>query len=442
MDAAGERRADPMRIVHVGGHASPNIVDGINAVVWTIAVEQLKLGHETGLLLSEPPDDEALALADRTGLELLYVPASTWRYDDSIGKALIQRTPADIVHFHSVFVPRQATLARQLRRWAIPYVITPHGGLMPQVLSRGRLKKQVYSTLIEKPRFRHAAGIAYITPGGERDIRAYVRGFRGPVRWVPNPVDIDGLQQRYWQPRPGRPYFLFLGRFDVYHKGLDRLAEIARRVPEADFILHGVEDPGTLAHLNVIRAYAPANLAINPPIFGDAKLELLSGATMYIQVSRWEALSISILEALALGTPTVIAESMSMAGMFRENDLGLVVSTRPDEAARQIRQALVDEARLRQWSQHSRAYARARFSPASVARSVVGVYEEALDFWADQRGVPALLPRVEPDIWREVALRIKREEEAERRANEGDEPLALGGPHPHEGFGMLGEIAK
>jgi len=432
-----------MRIVHVGGHPSPNTVDGINAVVWTTAVEQLKLGHEVGLLLSEAPDREALALAERTGLELHHVPASTWRFDDSVSRALIQQTPADIVHFHSVFVPRQATLARRLRRWAIPYVITPHGGLMPQVLQRNWLKKSVYSALVEKPRFRHAAGIAYITPGGEPDIRNYVPDFKGPVRWVPNPVDVDGLQRHAWEPRPGRPYLLFLGRFDVYHKGLDRLAEIARRIPEADFVLHGIEDAATLEHLNTIRAHRPSNLTINPPVFGAEKLALLSGATMYIQVSRWEALSISILEALALGTPTVIAESMSMAGMFREHDLGLVVSTAPERAAGQIRQALADRERLQAWSRRARDYARLHFTPESVARRVVGVYEEALDFWADQRGIPSLLPRLEPDIWRETALRIKRQEEAERQIAAIDRPLPQDPPALANGLGVaaLGDEA-
>jgi glycosyltransferase involved in cell wall biosynthesis len=407
-----------MRIVHVGGYPSPNVVDGINAVIWTTAIEQLRMGHQVALLLMNEPGEDALAISRATGLELHHVPASAWRYDASVGQAIIQQTPADIVHFHSVFIPRQATLARSLRRWSIPYVITPHGGLMPQVLQRDRHKKDVYGALVEKPRFRHAAGIAYITPNGEADIRRYVPRFQGPVRWVPNPVDVDALQHIAPEPAAGRPYLVFLGRYDVYHKGLDRLAEIARRVQHADFRLFGAEDPDTRNHLDIIRSHGPANFEINMPVFGRQKLEILRGATMYIQVSRWEALSISVLEALAMGIPTVISESMSMASMFREHELGLVVSTESEQAAWQIERALADQAQLQTWSERSRSYARLHFTPEAVARSVVGVYEESLDLWHARRGASSHLPQSNGDIWSETARLIQRHDAEEREATQ------------------------
>lgn len=369
-----------MRIVHVGGMSSPDNVDGINTVIWTVAIEQARLGHRAGLLVGDPPDADSIRFANEAGVTLHYVPASRWRYDDgSLRRELLLEPAADIVHFHSVFQPRQATLARSLRRWGIPYVVTPHGGLMPQVLDRGRYKKQIYSKLVEQPRIRQAAAIAYITPNGEADIRRYVPEFTGPIRWVPNPVDVDRLQEQGWRPESERPLLTFLGRYDVYHKGLDRLAEIARRVPQADFRLYGVEDPRTGPHLNAIRRYGPPNLQINDPVFGAEKLAVLGRTTMYIQVSRWEALSISILEALALGAPSAISDSMSMASMFTDNDLGLVLSTSPELAAHQLRQALSRPQRLQAWSDRSQLYAKRNFAPESVARRVIEVYDEALE---------------------------------------------------------------
>jgi glycosyltransferase involved in cell wall biosynthesis len=354
-------------------------VDGINAVIWTVAAEQVRLGHRVDLLVSDPPDLFAYRFAQDIGVHLLHIPANRLRFDSSIGPALIVEKAADIVHFHSVFIPRQATLASDLRRWGIPYVVTPHGGLMPHVLERSRLKKKTYSTLVEEARIRQAAAIAYVTPGGEDDIRRFVPGFEGPIKWVSNPVDVEHLASVGWRPACARPQLTFLGRYDVYHKGLDRLAEIARRVPEADFQLFGVDDLKTKRHLDAIRQYGPSNFMINDPVFGDEKLEILSRSSMYIQVSRWEALSISILEALALGVPTVISESMSMASMFKENDLGLVVSTEPDTAALQIRTALQRPRQLHSWSETSRRYARETFAGSVVARRVSDLYEEALE---------------------------------------------------------------
>lgn len=374
----GENKGKLMRIIHVGGLATPHTVDGINTVIWAVAAEQARLGHDVSLLVSDPPDESACQHARRLGVELLYVPATRWRYDSSISPELIIEPAVDIVHLHSVFIPRQATLARDLRRWGIPYVVTPHGGLMPQVLERNQIKKRIYSLLVEQPRIRHAAAVAYITPGGGEDIRRFVPDFDGPVRWVPNPVNVERLGAIGWRPEGSRPQLAFLGRYDVYHKGIDRLAEIAKRLPEVDVRAYGIEDPKTLRHLDVIRRFGPPNLTINDPIFGEEKSKVLAHSTMYVQVSRWEALSISILEALAIGIPCVIAESMSMASMFRSNDLGLVVSTRPELAAAQIREALAVPERLDAWSAHARAFARQHFSPKAVTEKIMGIYEDAL----------------------------------------------------------------
>ena len=367
-----------MRIIHTGGFSSPRVVDGINSVIWTTAVEQARLGHEVCLLVSEPPDDAARDVATTSGIDVDYVSASRWRFDPAGVRRLLDGHRPDIVHFHSVFIPRQATLARALRRRDIPYVVTPHGGLMPQVFERGRLKKAVYSKLVEQTRIRHAGGIAYVTPGGEEAIADFVPGYSGVLRWVPNPVDVDALQRHRWRAGSARPRLIFLGRYDVYHKGLDRLAEIARRVPEADFHLYGAPDPDTLRYLDVLRRHGPPNFQVNDPVFGAEKLETLSSATMYMQVSRWEALSMSILEALALGTPCVIAESMSMAAMFATHDLGAVVSANPVVAAKQLTELLKNRSRLEAWSKRSREYARDQFSPESVACQIIEVYQEVL----------------------------------------------------------------
>ncbi|MEZ4520676.1 MAG: glycosyltransferase family 4 protein [Thermomicrobiales bacterium] len=310
-----------------------------------------------------------------------------------MNRSFIIEPAADLVHFHSVFVPRQATLARELRRLGIPYVVTPHGGLMPQVLERGKAKKLVYSAFVERERIRKASGIAYVTPDGEGDIRKYIGQFDGPVHWVPNPVNIGQLQAHSWQPDGARPRLTFLGRYDVYHKGIDRLANVAQRIIDADFQLYGIRDQKTSRYLDVLEEFGPPNFHVNSPIFGEEKLSALSRSTMYVQLSRWEALSISILEAMAIGVPCVIGEGMSMASIFTTNDLGLVVSTNPDLAARQILAALDQPEQLRAWSERSRAYVIENFLPARVAERIITVYEEALDFYfSTGRGASFVTP--------------------------------------------------
>ena len=427
-----------MRIIHVEGESSPDAVDGINNVVWSIAAQQASLGHEVGVVVPGSPHPHSDEAARTRNIELLYVSSSRWAYGKPIDSYLSGVQRPDIVHFHSVYNPRHATLARKLRRWGIPYVVTPHGGLMAQVRARRRWKKAAYNLLVERRRIGRAAGIPYVTPSGEADIRAFVPDYRGPVRWTPNPVDLEKYGRVAWQPDFSKPKLTFLGRYDVFHKGLDRLAEIARRLPEVEFDLYGVEDPKTIRHLEIIRRYRPDNLKINEPVFGDEKLEILASSSMYIQVSRWEALSISILEALAMGLPSVIAESMSMARMFVDNDLGLVVPQEPERAAVQIKQALTDTELLQGWSRRSREYARNHFSPEAVAAAVMSVYDEALAFHAGPGNGSSGALESQPDFGCQAADLTHEDDQEERDPSDLEHLLDRGRRFVSEGINAPG----
>lgn len=367
-----------MNIWHVGGAPSPRTVDGINAVIWTVAAAQAEIGHQVLIVLTEPPQAEALAFAGEAGLEVAHLPAHVWGYERGPLNQLLRDHRPDIVHMHSVFVPKQASLADRLRALGIPYVITPHGGLIPAVQQRGRAKKSIYRRLIEGPRFMGAAAVGEVTPNGEGDVHAFVPRYRGPVRWIPNPVNAKLFDDACWKPDRDPQRLVFLGRFDVVHKGIDILVETARRTPEAQFELYGNDHTPTKERLEGLRRSLPPNVAIRPPIFNQEKVCALTSATMYIQMSRWEALSISILEAMYAGVPPVITETMSMAPIIREHDAGLVVPLDPARAAPLISAALNDPAQLQNWSHNARRYARATFAPRPVAETYIRLYEEAL----------------------------------------------------------------
>ena len=170
-----------MNIWHVGGGSTPRNVDGINAVIWTVAAAQAELGHRVVIVVTDPPPGEALAFAAHTGVHVGYIPANLWGYERGPLIELMDTHPPDVVHMHSVFVPKQASLARDLRARNIPYVITPHGGLIPAVQQRGKVKKAVYRQVIEQPRFMGAAAIGEVTPNGESDVYAFVPRYQGQI---------------------------------------------------------------------------------------------------------------------------------------------------------------------------------------------------------------------------------------------------------------------
>lgn len=372
-----------MKIWHVGASASPKRVSGLNMSAWLMAREQAKLGHQVTFIVNSPPDQAGQEYAAQAGFKLLHVPASFWRYRPSVMQPQLREQPPDVVHMHSVFQTKQAMLALQLKRQGIPYVIKPAGGLLPQILRRGRVQKLLYSFLLEKRRFRNAGAIAIVTPREQENVRAFVPRYRGIIRWMPNPVDTQSLEGQKWQglqpDSSGPRRVVYLGRFDVLHKGIDRLVAIARHLPQVEFHLYGTEDAKTKAWLDNIRHDQPSNVFFHQPVYGVEKFRVLAGASLYIQPARWEVFGISIAEAMYLGTPCAVADTINFAELFQQHDLGVVFpSDNPQEAAVCLSNALAKPEQLYQWSANSQAFADQHFEPEAVAKNYLRLYQDVL----------------------------------------------------------------
>ncbi len=367
-----------MKIWHVGAYSSPNKINGVNNTIWPVAIEQSHQGHQVRLLLEQKPDPQGVELAQKAGLKWMTIPANRWRYDPQTVQSYLAAEQPDIVHFHSIFIPKQALLADQLKQQNIPYVITPNA-LTPQLLQRGWLKKWVYGLLFEQSRFRNAAGVAVVTPQEENALQSLVPGYTGLVHWISNPVNFKSLTGQPWQPKTSPQRIVYLGRFEVLHKGIDYLVEIGRLLPEVEFHLYGCEDRRTRKWLHRIQQNLPQNVYFHPPVFGADKIKVLTEASLYIQMSRWEVFGIAIAEAMALGVPCAIANTVNLAEIFQSHDLGLVLSMNLPEAAQQLHEILKNPTQLKVWSQQGQTFAQTYFQAAKIATQYLTFYQEAID---------------------------------------------------------------
>jgi len=364
-----------MRIWHVGALPSPLEVNGMNAVIWPIAREQAASGHRVALVLGEAPSSAAEAFAERGGFELISIPASTWRYSPKTLTSLLHSEPPDMVHMHSTYLPEQATLARRLVRLGIPYVVTPHGGLNRQ---SKWLKKSLYVWLVERSRLRNSSAIAVLSDQERETVRADVPRYKGIVRSVNNPVDLQNPLAHRWQGDIGARRLVFLGRFHVVNKGLDVLSEIARSLPGVGFYLYGDQgDKSNKRFERLLRGF-PENVHVHNPVFAAEKARILASSTMYVQTSRWEGFPISVAEAMYLGVPCAISDTIHLARLFAAEDLGLVLPSNPEVAATVLSEALAHPASLLRWSQRARTFAHKHFDPRAVASDYVDLYREVL----------------------------------------------------------------
>ncbi|WP_427006391.1 glycosyltransferase [Pseudarthrobacter sp. H2] len=341
-----------LNIWHHAAGPTPDAVNGVAQTVWALGAEQARRGHRVVFLA----DGSKRQITDAEAMGIRLLP---------IESAMAGPRP-DILHLHSVFIPVQAKLAMWAKRHSVPYIVSPHGAVAPQTLGRGKLKKSVYSALIERPRFRHAAAATAVLDAELQEIRDFA-GDRLPAFSVSNALNPAPTDM----PLIDCEDVVFLGRLDVEQKGLDRLATFAEAMPDLTFGIYGPARTGTS-----LPAF-PSNVTLHEPVWGERKWSVLRSAAVYMQLARWEAFGLSIFEAALVGTPPVVSQEMHVAPLV-EHWGGLVIDgDRPADGVGKLR-SLVRSRIGRTPLPEIALAAAALVHPGTVADRVDGVYDFVL----------------------------------------------------------------
>lgn len=273
------------------------------------------------------------------GVTVYYEPTVVSRYWGFSPK-LFQRCVkeikiADLVIIHAHFQFANwvgALLARRARK---RYIIFPHGSLHRQGIShKNSFLKKLYLRTIEYQNFRNAIFIAF---NAEEERKLSWLGELGEV--VPNGIDISsfdempetGYFRKKYPEMQGKLLFLFLGRLDIQHKGLDLLlpafGRLKRLHPNIHLFIAGPnENDGEVKLKALIDKYDLASVTtIGGMITGNSKLAALQDADIFVQPSRFEGMSIALLEALFTGLPVLVTDQVGMSEEIRSIGAGIVV---------------------------------------------------------------------------------------------------------------------
>lgn len=353
-------------------HVTECLASGTLSFLVLATRELARAGARQCLLFSRRPDTPARVeqLFDPS-VELVELPALTARslptYARSLRAALRERLAnpgLSAVHLHS-------SKAGFVGRWALrglpgplpPVFYSPHG--LAYLDDSSGWKPYVFRGLEQLAARLHAA-----TPVGcGRGEAALLDALGGPrARLVENaiPADFFGLQHQPCDP----PVVLSLGRV-CYQKAPERFAELARRMDAAPiparFVWVGAGDPEAEARLRA------AGVEVTGWLDGEAVRRWLASASVYVQTSRWEGLSVALLQALGAGIPCVVSDVVGNRDAVRPGLTGFVCADQ--DALRQgVEQLLQDRPLRERMSLAARADAIERFGPDGFRARLCRLY--------------------------------------------------------------------
>lgn len=290
---------------------------------------------------------------------------------------------ADVVHLHSLWNPPVAFAAWSARRAGVPYVVSPRGMLQGVSLQRKRTLKRVASVLGERRTIERASGLHFLT---DEELHTSVGVPDVPVLVAPNgvaePSGIDrGSFKRRFPQIGDRRVLLFLGRLH-WSKGLDLQRLALRKLlagrQDVIWVLVGPDEGEWRELERQIESDGSAGHVLwTGPLEHSASLEALVDADVVLITSHHEAHSMSMNEALILGKPLILTDTV---GFPAAAERGAALQVRPDagELTETIESILDDSGLAEALGDAGRAFARAELSWPSIADRMLAFYGRVL----------------------------------------------------------------
>ena len=283
----------------------------------------------------------------------------------------------DIVVFHEVFRPQYIHIYKELEKANIPYIIFPHGCLTKGALSEKWLKKKIAMALIFNRFIKHSRAIQCLSLFEQENTISVVPSFIGT-----NGFNVASGEV---QKERNKKNIVYIGRIDIFHKGIDLL------IKAASIVKAKLEEKGVAIHLygpiesytgrkinNCIKKMQLENtLFLHNAVFGDAKLQVLRSAGFFIQTSRYEGMPMGLLEAMSNGIPVIVTRGTSLSQFVDQYEAGY--SAENDENS--IAEALVKASECNDVLEkglHAKQIIAENFSWEKVSRSNVNEYQRII----------------------------------------------------------------
>jgi glycosyltransferase involved in cell wall biosynthesis len=383
-----------MKILHVIANLAPRY-GGPSQACWEMARSVARLGHQMSIYTTnqDGPGELAVPLDRpvwREGVEVRYFPIQRprfWGTSLPLALALRWKVPAsDLVHIHSLYLFHSLVAGHWCRRFAVPYLVRPHGTLDPFIYRRHRRRKRFMEQLFEHRNIHRAAALHFTTEEEAKLAAPFT--FQTPGVVVPLGINFEEFAVL---PEPGKfrcrypeigdkHIILFFGRIN-FKKGLDLLAKafgtVAHRRTDVHLVIAGPDNEGLGGR---VRTWLSEQGVLDRTTFtglllGPDKLAVLRDAYMFVLSSYSENFGLAVIEAMAAGLPVIISDQVNIWREVQAGGAGRVIPVDSAALATQIMDLLDKPETARHMGQRGRFLVQERFQWTGIAQSLAAAYE-------------------------------------------------------------------
>lgn len=405
-----------MRILHVSWEYPPVVYGGLGRHVHALARAQAALGHDVAVITQAPtsdddPRDEGPVHVVRAGGrvmqgDLLADVAAMEQGFIAQGLDEVRLWRPDIIHAHDWMV----TDAAVTLRWesGVPLAATIHATEAGR--NRGWVSTDLSTAIHSLEWWLANTADALITCSQHmRDEVSVLFGVDG-ARVIPNGIDTTdwtcppGAAERIRAVHPGRPLLVYTGRVE-WEKGVQTLIaavpEIRAHHPGLEVIVAGRGSYLPALREQVERLGPNSGVALLGWVPEDDLRGIVTAADLAVAPSLYEPFGLVALEAAALGTPVLVAETGGLAE-FAAN--GRLASTfTPDDPGSLAAAVLADLADPEEMAARAQRATRALaelYDWSSIASQTVAVYAQAVSAAAEPAD-----RAIDPAIWAAIQRR-------------------------------------
>lgn len=287
----------------------------------------------------------------------------------------------DLIVFEEFYKIPNAIFARSIEKKCIPYIIVPRSQMTKQYMRNKPLKKKVAAISLFNRFAKKAKSVQFLTEKEKDDSASY---YSGEYHIVPNGIVMPSKQSE--RSYNDKVVGVFIGRYSIVQKGLDILFEAIKnnkallKKHNVVFDLYG-PDERTGCRKNIQKLCKDAGIedivTVNGAVFDNKKDKVLRNADFFIHTSRFEGLSMSILEALSYGLPCIVTDGTNIRNEVENAMAGWGCATSSEGIGQALKDFVDSIENLHIYSKHAIDLAN-QYSWDMIAKCTHDIYKDTI----------------------------------------------------------------